>query len=336
MLIPVVCSEIRFNPHLMITCEKMKFFPILMQIINITLKTDSMLSRLPFFSTIILLLFLPALVFSQSGTIQEGVSVESSVLGEEVQYNIYLPAGYDQSTRSYPVLYLLHGFSDDETGWTQFGEVQQIADRESKSLDVTPMIIVMSDAGVSWYINNYDESVRYEDFFVNEFIPHIDETYRTRTQKQFRAVAGLSMSGFGTMILATKHPDLFTAAAPLSAGILMDDEITEMPQDNWDNVFGAPFGEGLEGDERLTNHYRENSILDIISDGDAEALGSVDYYIDCGDDDFLIKGNLALYETLVNREISAGFRVRDGAHTWDYWRTALPDVLKFVSSRFHR
>ncbi|MFO7847196.1 MAG: alpha/beta hydrolase family protein [Balneolaceae bacterium] len=281
-------------------------------------------------------LLLPLHVSAQNSTIQESLSVDSSVLGESVNYNIYLPAGYEESNRSYPVLYLLHGYTDNEIGWTQFGEVQQITDEASAGVDVTDMIIVMPDAGVSWYVNNHDGSVNYEDFFTEELIPHVDETYRTRAEKRYRAVAGLSMGGYGTLIMATKHSELFTAAAPLSAAVFLDDEISEMPQENWDNALGTPFGEGLEGEERLTNHYRENSILDIIENGDSEQLNSVDYYIDCGDDDFLIRGNLMLYKLLVENEVEAEFRVRDGAHTWDYWRTALPEVLEFVSARFHQ
>lgn len=281
-------------------------------------------------------LLLPIHVSAQNSTIQESLPIESSALGESVYYSIYLPDGYEESNRNYPVLYLLHGYTDNETGWTQFGEVQKITDKASSGLNVTDMIIVMPDAGVSWYINNHDGSVSYEDFFTQELIPHIDETYRTRATKEFRAVAGLSMGGYGTLIMATKHSELFTAAAPLSAAVFLDEEISDMPQENWDNAFGTPFGQGLEGDDRLTDHYRENSIIDIVETGDPEVLNSVDYYIDCGDDDFLIRGNLALYNVMVEREIEAEFRVRDGAHTWDYWRTALPNVLEFVSARFHR
>lgn len=279
---------------------------------------------------------IPAFVSAQNSTIRESLPIESSVLGKTVEYNIYLPKRYNESNRSYPVLYLLHGYTDDEIGWTQFGEVQQITDEATDELEVTDMIIVMPDAGVSWYINNHDGSVNYEDFFTQELIPHVDETYRTRSAKEFRAVAGLSMGGYGTLIMATKYPELFTAAAPLSAAVFLDEGITDMPQENWDSALGTPFGKGLEGSERLTDHYRENSIIDIMETGDPDVLNSLDYYIDCGDDDFLIRGNMELYSTMLQNEINAEFRVRDGAHTWDYWRTALPDVLEFVSARFHR
>lgn len=281
-------------------------------------------------------LLLPTFLSAQNSTIRESLPIESSALGKTVEYNIYLPSGYEASNRSYPVLYLLHGYTDDEIGWTQFGEVQQITDLASARHEVTDMIIVMPDAGVSWYINSHDGEVNYEDFFTQELIPHVDETYRTRPTKEFRAVAGLSMGGYGTLIMATKHSELFTAAAPLSAAVFLDEEITGMPQDNWDSALGTPFGEGLEGEDRLTDHYRENSILNIMETGDAEMLNTVDYYIDCGDNDFLIRGNMELYSIMLQNEINAEFRVRDGAHTWDYWRTALPDVLEFVSARFHR
>lgn len=291
---------------------------------------------LKYFFSLLLLFLLSTGAMGQGSIVKESLFVVSDILDKEVEYSIYLPEGYETSSRSYPVLYLLHGFSDDETGWIQFGEVQAIADRAMKKVAVTPMIIVTPDAGVSWYINNHDGSLRYEDFFVQEFIPAIEEEYRIKSQKQFRAVAGLSMGGHGALIYAMKHPDLFGSAAPLSAGASLDTSITEMPMDSWNHVYGTPFGEDREGEDRLTNHYRENSVLNLVKTRDAEKLSQVRYYIDCGDDDFLIKGNMELHAAMIDRKIPHEFRVRDGGHTWTYWRTALPGVLKFVSQGFHR
>ena len=111
-----------------------------------------------------------------------------------------MPTDYEGSQRRYPVLYLLHGFSDDETGWTQFGEVQKITNETIAKGDATQMIIAMPDAGVSWYINDAAGKVQFEDFFVKEFIPFIDSIYKTRNKKEYRAVAGLSMGGYGSLI----------------------------------------------------------------------------------------------------------------------------------------
>src|SRR5690606_34919548 len=108
------------------------------------------------------------------------------------------------------------------------------------------------------------------------------------------------------------------------------------PDDRWDYVVGEPLGKGLKGEARLSDHYRKNNIYDIIKSADVEALKKVRFYIDCGDDDFLIKGNMALHSLMIDKEIPHEFRVREGAHNWTYWRTALPEVLKFVGESFHR
>ena len=279
---------------------------------------------------------LAATVFAQQGILKESLQVKSAVLGKQVEYNIYLPSDYETSNRRYPVLYLLHGYTDDETGWTQFGEANLIADRMLQSGEITPMIIVMPDAGVSWYVNSADGKVLYEDFFIKELIPHIDATYRSRSSKEFRAIAGLSMGGHGSLIMAMKHPELFVAAAPLSAGIFTEDELIAMPDENWNNVFGPPYGKDLKGKDRLTAHLFQNWILKLVETANADDLKKVQYYIDCGDGDFLIKGNMALHAALIDKKVPHEFRVRDGEHNWTYWRTALPEVFKFVSARFHR
>ena len=288
------------------------------------------------FNTIFLLFFC-SVIFAQNGTLKESLSVKSKLLGKDIKYSIYLPADYEKNNRSYPVLYLLHGYTDDETGWTQFGEAHIIADKTINAGEAPPMIIVMPDAGVTWYQNSYDNKIRYEDFMVQELIPYIDATYRTRSKREFRAVAGLSMGGLGTLLMATKHPDMFVAAAPLSAAVWTDEEFTSSTdQASWDNTFGELYGKGLTGKNRLTAHYYKNAPIKIVETGNTDDLKKVKYYIDCGDDDFLIKGNMALHAMMIDKKIPHEFRVRDGGHTWSYWRTALPEVLKFVGQSFHR
>jgi S-formylglutathione hydrolase FrmB len=287
--------------------------------------------------TIFALFLCATSALAQQGFLKESLSVKSATLGKEVKYSIYLPADYERSNRVYPVLYLLHGYSDDHTGWTQFGEAHLIADKIINGGEAAPMIIVMPDGGVSWYINNADGSVKWEDFFVKEFIPHVDANYRTRPEKNYRAIAGLSMGGYGTLIMATKHPELFSAAAPLSAGVFTDDEIVSAGDEMWKQVLGDLYGsKELGGKKRLTDHYKKNSILSLVATEDTNKLKTVRYYIDCGDKDFLIKGNMALHSVMIDKKIDHEFRVREGDHNWTYWRTALPEVLKFVSTSFHQ
>lgn len=143
-------------------------------------------------ATIFLLFtFFSNTAFSQQGIVKENLKVRSVMLGKEVKYSIYLPYDYERSNRSYPVLYLLHGYTDDETGWVQFGEANGIADQQIQSGEVAPMIIVMPDGGLNWYVNSYDGKIKYEDFFCKELMPFIDATYRTRSSQRYRAIAGL-------------------------------------------------------------------------------------------------------------------------------------------------
>lgn len=288
-----------------------------------------------YFLIIVLMLAGPG-VFAQHGKVMESLKCESKILGHPVNYSIYLPFDYETSNRRYPVVYLLHGYTDDETAWVQFGEINRLADKAIIDGDIPPMIIVMPDAGVTFYINNFDNSVRYEDFFFQEFIPAIESEYRIRSKKEFRGVTGLSMGGYGTLIYALHHPDMFAACAPFSAAIWTDDDALEMSQENWDQVEGVVFGTGLKGKNRLTDHWKANNPIYIVNNSDPDKIKSVRYYIDIGDGDFLYRGNSAFHILLRQKEIPHEYRVRDGAHNWTYWRTGIIDALRFIGESFHR
>lgn len=279
-------------------------------------------------------LFQHAIAQPMGQVIQEK-TVKSTVLNKNVNYTIYVPADYDQSQRTYPVVYLLHGYTDDNTAWLQYGEVNRYADKAIADGTIPPMIIVMPDADSSFYINSYDGKEKYEDFFIKEFIPAIEKTWRIKGQKRFRAVAGLSMGGYGTLIYALKYPELFAAAAPLSAAVLADDDITGFPDNSWDKTFAQLYGRGLKGKDRLSKAWYDNSIPKLVESKSADELKKVRYWIDCGDDDFLIKGNCNLHIMLTEKKVPHEFRVRDGVHDWKYWRTGITDALKFIGDSFH-
>ena len=274
--------------------------------------------------------------FAQVGKVIEQKTVRSNVMGRDVKYSIYLPPDYEKSERTYPVVYLLHGFTDDNTGWLQFGEVNRFADKAISDGTISPMIIVMPNADSSWYINSYDGKENYEDFFVKEFMPAIEKAYRIKSDKKYRGIAGLSMGGYGTMIYALKHPDLFAAAAPLSSGVLSDDELVAMPDGNYNAVFAPVLGRDLKGKDRLAKTWNDNSVLGLVAAKKPEDLRKVRYWIDCGDDDFLIKGNCLLHIALREKDVAHEFRVRDGVHNWTYWRTGIVDALAFISDSFRQ
>jgi enterochelin esterase-like enzyme len=270
------------------------------------------------------------------GVVKESLTVESKILGKPVRYSIYLPYDYATSERFYPVVYLLHGYTDSDMGWVQFGEANSIADQAITDRVIPPMIIVMPDAGVSWYINNHDNSVRYEDFFIKEFITHIESRYRIRPEKQFRGVAGLSMGGYGALIYTLRHPEMFAACAAFSAAVYTDEETMEKTDERWARIDSLLYGPNLKGKERLTEHYKSYNPLHIVRSADPEKIKSVRLYLDCGDDDFLYKGNATFHMLLRDLKISHEYRARDGGHTWSYWRSGLLDGLKFIGESFHR
>ena len=282
---------------------------------------------------VILALLMPFLVLAQRGKVFETRTVKSEILKMDRKYSVYLPAGYDESDQSYPVLYLLHGSGDDHTGWVQFGQVQNIADRVIAEGTAGPMIIVMPDAntGTRGYFNVIQGNFNYEDFFFKELIPHIEKTYRVRSERRYRAVSGLSMGGGGTIFYALHQPDVFAAAAPLSAAT-----------GNWDleqfkqRTKSNSSTSGLS-DQQIENYFNRHSIEGILKNASEDVLKSIKqtrWYISCGDDDFLYEGNSMMHIVFRKNEIPHEFRIKDGGHTWTYWRMELPLVMEFVSKSF--
>jgi S-formylglutathione hydrolase FrmB len=292
------------------------------------------------FSKIVCLLFFSMISFfataQTTGKVIETKMVKSSIMGKDVRYSIYLPADYGISERNYPVVYLLHGYTDDHTGWLQFGEINRYADKAIADGVIPPMIIVMPNGDSSWYINSYDGKENYEDFFVKEFMPSIEKTYHIKAEKKYRGIAGLSMGGYGTLIYSLKYPELFAAAAPLSAAVFNDEAVITSPETNWTRTFGQLYGRDLKGNDRLNKSWYDNSILKIVDTKSADDLKKVRYWIDCGDDDFLTEGNCLLHIALTKKRVPHEYRVRDGAHTWTYWRTGITDALKFIGDSFHQ
>lgn len=290
-------------------------------------KTETMKNLVLF----LLILSFPIFSFAQTGKVYDNLSMKSEILKMDRKYAIYLPPGYETSERSYPVLYLLHGAGDDQTGWVQFGEILNIADKAIKAGDATAMIVVMPDAntGERGYFNSMKGDWQYEDFFFDELMPYVENKYRIKKEKRYRAISGLSMGGGGTFVYALHHPELFSSACPLSAScgpLNMDGmkRYTEKP--------------GMEDvtDAQKKNYFNTHSVPTMMKDMPEEDLKSVKWFIDCGDDDFLFEGNSLVHIQMRKRNISHEFRIRDGAHNWTYWRESLPVVLSFVSDTFHQ
>lgn len=266
--------------------------------------------------------------YSQS-TVCESLSFQSNKLGKKVSYSIYLPSDYNTSQRTYPVLYLLHGYSDNETNWIHSGQMKSIADQAIASQKAVPMIIIMPDAWDTWYVNQYDGKASYEGMFFEELIPYMEKTYRILSRQENRAIAGLSMGGYGSLLYSLHHPEMFCACIPLSAAIFDDKAMNARKERANQDLFNRLFGPEDE-------HWQKNSVLNILSNLDKKNLPRIRYYIDCGDKDGLLDGNFQAHQIMREKGLQHEFRVRNGGHSWTYWRSALPEVLKFSSQAFCR
>jgi enterochelin esterase-like enzyme len=278
----------------------------------------------------VIILILPSVLMSQSGKVFDNLSFKSKVLNMDRKYSVYLPPDYETSNRSYPVLYLLHGSGDDQSGWVQFGEVSLITDKAIKEGKSTAMIIVMPDAntGRRGYFNTVRGDFRYEDFFFSELIPYVEKTYRIRAEKRYRAVAGLSMGGRGTVLYALHHPEMFSSACPLSASI-------SRQTDNR-NRRGADTVGPQPTPEQIDAYNKRHDAIYLVENMPDSLKTQVRWYFDVGDDDFLYEGNSLMHIAMRKKGIPHEFRIRDGAHNWTYWRESLPEVLSFISKSFHQ
>lgn len=280
--------------------------------------------------------------YAQHGTVDNSKTVESEILDREMSYSVYLPESYHTSTRDYPVMYLLHGMTGDHNDWINLGEVQRIAGSAIANGDAPEMIIIMPDGLYdAFYINNYDGSIQWEDFFHEEFMPEIESRYRITTQRNGRAIAGLSMGGYGAMYHGVKYKEKFNSIYAMSAAFLEVEPMPEEDRSDWDREFHQKTW-GPYNSEQLPENYKEHSIQEMFKameriDPSAQTQGETplpEIYIDCGDDDFLIQQNMNLVSILNEKNVSFEFRVRDGAHTWEYWRTALEKTMVFAGEQF--
>jgi S-formylglutathione hydrolase FrmB len=192
------------------------------------------------------------------------------------------------------------------------------------------MVIIMPDAntGQRGYFNDPINDWRYEDFFFEELIPLVEKTYRIKGTKRYRAVAGLSMGGGGSFMYALHHPEMFSSACPLSAyiGPLSFEEFRKrVPKESKDI-----------NEKYLRTYFENHNALSLIKNLTEDQKKAVRWYIDCGDDDFLFEGNSLIHLEMRKQDIPHEFRIRDGGHSWTYWRESLPEVLGFVSDAFHQ
>jgi S-formylglutathione hydrolase FrmB len=268
-----------------------------------------------------LLLVALALAFSLPAAASIVVTREfdSAALQHKWSYAVYLPDGYETSSLKYPVLYLLHGHGQDLYAWVNFGHIQSTADELIAHGEMPPAIIVMPDAGMTWYV---DRKEKMETAVIQDLIGDVQRTFRVIEDRKGRVVAGLSMGGYGALRFALKYPEMFAAAGLLSPAVY-DSEPPQNSGARRAGVFGAP-----EFDAQVWKELNYPALWD----GFLAKKIAVPMYINSGDDDdFFIEAEATrLYSLLRKNGQPAELRIVDGAHRWPVWESTIGDAMRYV------
>jgi len=236
----------------------------------------------------------------------------SNTLQKSVSATIIVP---ENIPGPWPVLYLLHGLSDDHTGWLRRTSIDQYV----RDL---PLMVVMPNAERSWYTDAIDNPLAaFETYMIKDVVGFVDAAFHTRQERASRAIAGLSMGGYGAFKLAIRHNDMFCAAASLSGAFLINPVLDgfEDRQREMRLIFGESFTGGAE------------DVFALVENADKEKLPAL--WMHCGDNDFLIQANRDMRAHLESLGIPHSYYEAPGEHTWEYWDRHIIDALGFIKEK---
>jgi putative tributyrin esterase len=254
------------------------------------------------------------------------LDIPSAAMHKTYRAAVVLPASYAKNKKAnYPVLYLLHG------AWGHFGDwLNKTPDKQllHRLADQYNLIIVNPEGETfSFYLNSpVSPDSQFETYLTQEVIPKIDQTYRTVANRKGRVIAGLSMGGHGALFLSARHPDLYCAAGSMSGALDLrtwNRKLAPAEAAGRARLWAPILGSEADNPERFT----DNSVLTLVEQMHRNGLPLI---IDCGVDDGLIDINRELHRRLVYNHTPHDYTERPGAHTWEYWQTALPYQVLFL------
>jgi len=244
------------------------------------------------------------------------VSIHSPAMHKEIKCVVITPLNYDQNTKNYPVIYLLHGHAGNYAQW--INTAPQLKDK----VDEMQVIIVCPDGGFnSWYFDSEkDSTFKYETFVSKELVVYVDKNYRSIADRKGRVITGLSMGGHGALYLSIKHLDIFGAGGATSGGV----DITPFPN-NWQikNVLGDIANN--------RSNWKKNSVVNLVDSLKDKQLSLI---FDCGIDDFFLEVNRNLHKKLLQLKISHDYIERPGGHNGPYWKNSIDYQLVYFKKYF--
>lgn len=287
------------------------------------------------------ILFFCILILGETVSAQSRIdcsALHSRILKQVVRYCVYLPSGYDvaaahKQARRYPVLYFLHGLGDNEQtlfnsgGWTLLDDLR-------KQHMIGDFLIVAPEGRRSFFINSANGKLRYSDFFLREFMPHVEGKYRIRPGRAHRAISGISMGGYGALRFAFAYPELFSAVSAQSAALMTASprEIDAASKSGTPllGVLGPVFGMPTN-----VQHWNENNPL-VLAKKNAVALRKMAIYFNCGQNDNygFEKGAAELHQELLREHVKHEYHAYPGDHSITYFLSHFEEVMEFHSKAF--
>ncbi len=295
----------------------------------------------------------------------EARTFQAASLGVAKTYWVYLPAGYAGSTARFPVVYLLHGLGGTEKNWLDHGALKDAADALGLHA-----IVVMPDGDASFYVDGpaepYDaclgkkpdvnkgeppqtfcvKSGRYETYMTKDLLADVDGHYRTLAKRESRGIGGLSMGGFGALMLSMRHPDLYSATASHSGLVALTYVGPHPWQKGAERLAGTASEWGAGYPASLTDvvrrvfggdigRYRAHDPAVLAATLDPNALA---IYLDCGEEDEYKFDDQARYldGILDGRGVEHDFEIAPGHHLFDFWKARLPKSLAFFDAKLAR
>ncbi len=238
-----------------------------------------------------------------TGTLLLDQTLDSRIMNEVMHYSVCLPEGYDE-TRKYPVLYLLHGMNGDHNDWFKGGGAMNAYASAFAAEGGPDMIIVSPEGKNLFYCNGYVSGANYMSYFFEEFLPHIESLYSIRSERDSRAIAGLSMGGYGSLYYGLLHPEMFCHAYICSGAVIM-----------------------------IGNCPSLSLMLSNISgEGKIHELPELTFEI--GTEDFLLPVNETFLKTMDNNNVAYEYTTRPGNHTWKFWNDCSPKILRKSAAAF--
>lgn len=277
-------------------------------------------------TTIFLLLISSNFLQAKTDTIE----VFSKAMNKSLKAIVVKPAGIEGLEHELPSVYVLHGAWGNHLDWHKNVKkpdlLQSLADLYQIIL-VTPGVAPFS----YYYDSPLMDSVQYETYISKELIPFVDANFPTIKDKNSRAITGLSMGGHGAMMIAAKHPELFSAAGSMS-GVMNIDVRTWVGNESTQEERRKSQREML-GEIEYDYPFSPYTAVGLVNQMKQNGIALI---IDCGVDDFLIETNRQLHQLLLENDTPHEYTERPGAHTWDYWTDALPYHLLFIHQAFEK